>query len=232
MENQPQDSIRSDRSTVKRLSDRGHYDRETIHGILDAQVMCHISFLHEGRPQVIPTLYGRDGDRVLFHGSVLSRMLNAANEGPEICFCVSILDAFVLARSAFHHSANYRSVVLYGRPVKVEGDAAKNEALRIISEHVLPGRWAECRGPSVGELKATTVMALEILEGAAKVRAHGAKDDPEDKGLDCWAGLVPVYSALGEPIAAWDLREGIGLPGSLEGLRGSAFLAREKRFDL
>jgi uncharacterized protein len=232
MENLPQETIRSDRSAVKRLSDRGHYDRETIHGILDAQVMCHISFLYEGRPQVIPTLYGRDGDRVYFHGSVLSRMLNAANEGPEICFCVSILDAFVLARSAFHHSANYRSVVLYGRPVKVEGEAAKNEALRIVSDHVLPGRWEECRGPSAGELKATTVLYLDIVEGAAKVRAHGAKDDPEDKALDWWAGLVPVYSALGEPIPAGDLREGIALPGSLEELRGSAFLSQEKWFNL
>lgn len=232
MENSPQDSIRSDRSAVKRLSDRGHYDRSLIHSILDAQVMCHISFIHDGQPHVIPTLYGRDGDRVLFHGSALSRMLHAATEGPDICFCVSILDAFVLARSAFHHSANYRSVVLYGKPVLVEGDEAKNEALRIISEHVLPGRWEECRQPNAGELKATTVLALAIDEGAAKIRAHGAKDDPADKSLDVWAGLLPIHSEMGQPIPSNDLRDGIPTPKSIQQLRESAFLSREKGFEL
>jgi uncharacterized protein len=232
MENHSPDNVRSARSAVKRLSDRGFYDRATIDSILDAQVMCHISFVHDGRPHIIPTLYGRDGDRVLFHGSALSRMLNAANEGPEICFCVSILDAFVLARSAFHHSANYRSVVLYGKPIKIEGDAPKNEALRLISDHVLPGRWEECRPPSAGELKATTVLALPIQEGAAKIRAHGAKDDPEDKSLEFWAGLLPIYSQLGAPLPSPDLGEGIGLPASVEQLQHSAFLAQEKKFTI
>lgn len=232
MEYSPQDSIRSDRSAVKCLSDRGHYDLAMVQGILDAQVMCHISFIHEGRPHVIPTLYGRDGDRVLFHGSALSRMLNAAGEGPEICFCVSILDAFVLARSAFHHSANYRSVILYGKPFLVEDAAAKHEALFKISEHVLPGRWAECRPPSAGELKATTVLSLAIHEGAAKIRAHGAKDDPADKTLDCWAGLVPVFSQLGAPIPASDLKAGMELPGSLNQLREMGLFEQEKSFNL
>lgn len=232
MENLPQDSIRSDRSAVKRLSDRGHYERATIDSILDAQVLCHISFVHDGRAHVIPTLYGRDGDRVLFHGSALSRMLDAAGSGPEICFCVSLLDAMVLARSAFHHSANYRSVILYGKPTKIEGKEAKNEALRLISEHVLPGRWAECRPPNAGELKATTVLSLEISEGAAKVRAHGAKDDPADKSLDVWAGLLPIYSQMGEPIPANDLNPKIILPDSIAQLQNSAFLSSEKDFDL
>lgn len=232
MENSSADSIHSDRSAVKRLSDRGHYDRDLVNRILDAQVMCHIAFVHEGRPHVIPTLFGRDGDRVLFHGSALSRMLHAATEGPEICFCVSILDAMVLARSAFHHSANYRSVILYGKPILIEGDAAKNDALRIISDHVLPGRWEECRPPSAGELKATTVLALEIKEGAAKVRAHGAKDDPADKTLDFWAGLLPVNLQMGDPIPANDLREDIPLPESIGKFQESAFLSKEKDFDL
>lgn len=231
MENSSPESIRNDRSAVKRLSDRGHYDMETVHGILDAQVMCQIAFVHDGRPHIIPTLYGRSGNKVYFHGSVLSRMLAGAVSGPEICLSVSILDAFVLARSAFHHSANYRSVVLYGRPTLVP-DAEKNEALRIISEHVLPGRWEECRAPSAGELKATTVLCLEIEEGAAKMRAHGAKDDPEDKQQDYWAGLLPVYNVMGEPITAADLRDGIGLPGSLAAIREMPFFAKEKDFKL
>jgi uncharacterized protein len=225
MKDHPQDSIRSDASAVKRLSDRGHYDRETIDAILDAQVMCQIGFVWQGRPHVIPTLYGRDGDRVLFHGSALSRMLEAATEGPEICFSVTVLDAIVLARSAFHHSANYRSVVLYGKPVKIEDEAAKNEALRLISEHILPGRWDECRVPNKGELKATTVLALAISEGAAKVRAHGAKDDPRDLALDNWAGLLPVSLAAGTPIASEDLGADVQFPASLEDLGNVGWIA-------
>lgn len=231
MDSSSPESIRSDRSAVKRLSDRGHYDLDTVHGILDAQVMCHIAFVHDGRPHIIPTLYGRQGSRVYFHGSVLSRMLTQTVAGPEICLTVTILDAFVLARSAFHHSANYRSVVLYGRPVQVP-DSEKNEALRIISDHLLPGRWEECRAPSANELKATTVLYLEIEEGAAKVRAHGAKDDPEDKQQDYWAGLLPIYQCMGEPIPASDLREGIRLPKSLETIREMPFFEQEKDFKL
>lgn len=225
MKNQPEDSIRSEESAVRRLSDRGHYDRDTIDAILDAQVMCQIGFVWQGRPQVIPTLYARDGNRVLFHGSALSRMLEAAQEGPEICFSVTILDALVLARSAFHHSANYRSVVLYGKPTLVEGDEAKNEALFKISEHILPGRWAECRGPNAGELKATTVLALEITEGAAKIRAAGAKDDPRDMELDCWAGLLPISLVAGEPVANADLKAGVALAPSLLSLDRVGYLS-------
>jgi nitroimidazol reductase NimA-like FMN-containing flavoprotein (pyridoxamine 5'-phosphate oxidase superfamily) len=205
-----QDSIRSDASAVRRL-----YDRDTIDAILDAQAFCHIGFVWQGRPQVIPTLYGRDGDRVLFHGSALSRMLDAAQEAPGICLCVSVLDALVLARSAFHHSANYRSVVLYGRPYAIEAEAEKNEALFKISEHLLPGRWAECRAPNAQELKATTVLALDIAEGAAKVRGHGAKDDPRDMDGDYWAGLLPISLVAGDPVPNADLRAGIPLPPSL-----------------
>ncbi len=224
MKDQHADSIRSEHSAVRRLSDRGHYDRITVDAILDAQVMCQIAFVWEGRPQVIPTLYCRDGDRVLFHGSALSRMLAAAQEGPEICFSVTILDALVLARSAFHHSANYRSVVLYGKPYAIDGDEAKEEALFKISEHILPGRWAECRGPNPGELKATTVLALDIVEGAAKVRAAGAKDDPRDMDLDCWAGLLPIALVAGEPIANADLKDGVALAPSLGTLERVGYL--------
>jgi uncharacterized protein len=224
----PEDSIRTDASAVRRIPDRGHYDRETVYSILDAQVMCHIGFVWEGRPQIVPTLYGRDGDRVLFHGAVLSRMLHAAQDLPEICFTVSILDGFVLARSAFHHSANYRSVVLHGKPELIEGNEAKNEALFKISEHLLPGRWAETRPPNDGELKATTVLALNITEGAAKMRCFPAKDDPRDLATDYWAGVIPVLQQLGEPIPNADLQEGIPLPESLKSLAESALFAQEK----
>ncbi len=222
-----EDSIRSEESAVRRLSDRGHYDRATIDSILDAQLMCQIGFEWQGRVHVIPTLYGRDGDRVLFHGAAMSRMLEAAQQGPEICFSVTLLDALVLARSAFHHSANYRSVVLYGRPYLIEGDAAKNEALRKISEHFLPGRWDECRAPNAGELKATTVLALDIVEGAAKMRTHGAKDDPRDLDLDHWAGLLPITIVAGTPVPSEDLKVGVSMPESLSHLDALPFVGKQ-----
>ena len=218
MENPNEKSIQSAHSTVKRIPKRGHYDRDMIDSILDAQSICQIAFVWEGRPQIIPTLYGRDGDRVLFHGAALSRMLQVAQE-MEICFSVTLLDAFVLARSAFHHSANYRSVTLYGKATLIEGESEKTEALRLISEHLLPGRWDECRGPNAGELKATTVLALEITEGAAKVRAEGANDDPRDLKLDFWAGLVPVETRIGDAIPESVLRDGIAEPESVAILR-------------
>ena len=227
MKTHPEDSIRTEESAVRRLSDRGHYDRSTIDAILDAQLMCQIGFVWQGRPHVIPTLYGRDGDRVLFHGSALSRMLEAVQQGPEICFSVTILDALVLARSAFHHSANYRSVVLYGRAYLIDGDDAKNEALRKISEHFLPGRWDECRPPNAGELKATTVLALDIVEGAAKIRAYGAKDDPRDMDLDHWAGLLPISLQAGEPVPNEDLKPGSDTPASITHVGSLPFVGKE-----
>lgn len=227
MENQPLDSIRSEMSAVRRLSDRGHYDRATIDAILDAQMMCQIGFVWQGRPQVIPTLYGRDGNRVLFHGSALSRMLQAAEEGPEICFSVTILDALVLARSGFNHSANYRSVVLYGKPYRIEGDSAKTAALRLISEHFLPGRWDECRGPNANELKATTVLALDISEGAAKVRDYGVKDDPRDMDSDYWAGLLPLSMVAGEAQPSPDLKQGLQVPDSVKNAENRPFFGQK-----
>ena len=218
MQEKNQESIQSEHSTIHRIPKRGHYDLETIHAILDSQSICQIAFVWEGRPQIIPTLYGRDGDRVLFHGAALSRMLKVAQE-MEICFSVTALDSYVLARSAFHHSANYRSVTLYGQAEIIEGDAEKTEALRLITEHILPNRWDECRGPNQGELKATTVLALKIKEGAAKVRDADASDDPRDHKLDHWAGIVPIVQTIGEAIPAGDLRDGIEVPDSVAVLR-------------
>jgi hypothetical protein len=208
------DSIQSDHSKVRRIPDRGHYDLPTIYSILDAHCVCQIAFVHEGRPQIIPTLYGRRDNQILFHGAALSRMLAAA-QSQEICLSVTVLDAFVLARSAFHHSANYRSVVLYGKPQLVEGEAEKMAALAAISNHFLPGRWEECREPNAQELKATLVLSLEIEEGAAKVRDAGPKDDPRDMDLDHWAGLLPIQMKVGEPEPANDLKQGLSLPESI-----------------
>lgn len=212
------DNLQSEHSTIRRIPKRGLYDRETINSILDSQSICQIAFVWEGRPQIIPTLYGRDGDRLLFHGAVLSRMLQQAQE-MEICFSVTCLDSFVLARSAFHHSANYRSVCLYGRANMIHGENEKNEALRLISEHILPGRWQECRSPNSGELKATTVLELKIEEGSAKIRAEGANDDPRDMELDYWVGILPIHQSIGTPIPEADVKSNIDIPKSISILR-------------
>jgi nitroimidazol reductase NimA-like FMN-containing flavoprotein (pyridoxamine 5'-phosphate oxidase superfamily) len=206
------------RTTVHRHPERGFYDRETINHILDEAYVCHVAFVHDGHPVVIPTLYGRRDDRVFFHGSSLSRMLQTLSTGVDVSVGVTIVDGLVLARSAFNHSMNYRSVVIFGRASCITDDEEKVEALRIISDHVLPGRWEDIRGPSRKELNTTTVLWLPISEASAKVRTGPPKDQEEDYQLTHWAGVVPIRLVWEEPQPDPRLARGITVPAYLHKL--------------
>ncbi len=188
------------RTRVARLPERGTYDRAVVHAILDAGCICHVGFVAGGQPFVIPTAYARAGEQIYFHGSAASRMIRALAEGIDVCLTVTLLDGFVLARSAFHHSLNYRSVVVLGRARPVVDPAEKLEALRAFTNHLVAGRWEEVREPNAQELKGTTVLALPLTEVSAKVRSGPPKDDPEDCTLPVWAGVVPVVRVAGPPV--------------------------------
>jgi nitroimidazol reductase NimA-like FMN-containing flavoprotein (pyridoxamine 5'-phosphate oxidase superfamily) len=208
------------RNRVRRLPERGRYEEAEIHAILDANFLAYAGFAVDGQPFVIPTLFGRKGNKLYLHGSAASRMLHHLENGAPACITVALTDGLVLARSAFHHSINYRSVVAFGTARKIEGDAAKNEALKIISEHLLAGRWEDVRPPKPQELKATTVLEFTIEEASAKVREGGPHDDEEDYALPVWAGVLPLAIRPGEPVPDERLKDGIALPEYLKNLPG------------
>lgn len=212
--------LNSERSTVRREPHRGVYDRETIHSILDAGFVCHMGFVHEGHPFVIPTNYWRMGDDLLMHGSSASRMLRNLGSGLDVCVTVTHVDGLVLARSAFNHSVNYRSVVVLGRGTLLASDAEKTEALRVFSERLCKGRWDEIRQPNERELKATSVLRVPITEASAKVRQGPPEDDAEDYALNCWAGVVPFQTSVGEPQRDPKLRDGIAEPDYVSSYTG------------
>ena len=187
----------TDRTQVHRLPKRANYDRETVHRILDEAMICHVGFVADGQPYVIPTGFGRAGDTLYIHGSAASRMLGAAAEGIPVCITVTLLDGLVLARSAFHHSMNYRSVVILGKARSVESEKEKIEALRTFTEHIVPGRWDDVRKPTVQELKATWVLAVPLEEASAKIRTGPPIDDEEDYALPIWAGVLPLKTVPG-----------------------------------
>ena len=191
----------TERTQVRRLPKRAVYEKTEVYSILDAGYVCHVGFALEGQPYVIPTGYVRAGEQLYIHGSPVSRMLRALEQGAEVCLTVTLLDGFVLARSAFHHSMNYRSVVVFARARLVTDPGEKLEALRAFTEHVLPGRWAEVRQPNDRELSATMVLALPLDEASAKVRTGPPIDDEADYALPVWAGVVPVRMEPGEPVA-------------------------------
>ena len=188
------------RSRVKRIPERGRYDFETIASILDAGFLCYVGYVIDGKPYVTPTAYWRNGEHVFWHGSSASRMLRTLVTGVDVCLTVAHVDGLVLARSAFHHSINYRSVMLFGKAHTVDDEAAKAEALETFVEHMFPGRWAELRPVTGQELKATTVLRMPIAEGSAKIRTGPSKDDEEDYAWPVWAGVLPVSAILGAPI--------------------------------
>jgi len=190
----------TDRTQVKRLPKRGNYDRETVYNILDTAFVCHVGFSVDGQPFVIPTNYGRSGDTLYLHGSAASRMLNTLSAGVPVCVTVTHVDGLVLARSAFHHSVNYRSVVILGKAQLVEDPAEKMEALRIFTEHVMKGRWNDVRIPTEQELKATTVLSLPLEEVSAKVRTGGPIDDEPDYAMPVWAGVLPLETVAKTPL--------------------------------
>lgn len=202
----------SARSKVKRLPRRAHYDRETIYGILDAAFICHIGYILGRQPYVTPTAFWREGGAVYWHGSSKSRMLRALEKGPETCLTVTMVDALVVARSGFHKSINYRSAMLFGRPYKVADPQEKLAKMRTFVERLYPGRWEHLRPVNRQELKATTVLGMQIDEASAKVRTGPPVDDEEDYALPIWGGVIPIRQALGEPVDDGRLAPGAGLP--------------------
>jgi nitroimidazol reductase NimA-like FMN-containing flavoprotein (pyridoxamine 5'-phosphate oxidase superfamily) len=202
----------TERTRVRRLHQRGAYDRATIDAILDATPMCHVGYLVDGRPAVTPTFHWREGDRVYWHGSAASRALRAA-EGAEVCLTVSLLDGLVLARSAFHHSANYRSVMIFGRAEKVSDPELKTTRLRAFLEGLYPGRWSTLRPITDQELKATTVLSLPIEEASAKIRSGPPVDDEEDYALPIWGGVLPIRYAFDATQPDVRNLEGVAEPG-------------------
>jgi nitroimidazol reductase NimA-like FMN-containing flavoprotein (pyridoxamine 5'-phosphate oxidase superfamily) len=200
------------RTQLRRLPERGSHDLETIHAILDASFLAHVGFSVDGQPFVIPTLYGRDGDTLYLHGSAASRMLRELETGVAACVNVTIVDGLVLARSAFHHSMNYRSVVAFGKARKIDDPERKTHALRVISEHLIAGRWNDVRGPNEKELKATAVLEFSIEEASAKIRTGPPKDDEEDYALPVWAGILPLQLEAKAPVPDPLLANGASVP--------------------
>jgi nitroimidazol reductase NimA-like FMN-containing flavoprotein (pyridoxamine 5'-phosphate oxidase superfamily) len=200
------------RTQVKRLPDRGAYDSETVHKILDEGLICHVGFSVDEQPFVIPTGFARVGDTLYIHGSAASRMLRTLAEGVQVCVTVTLLDGLVLARSAFHHSMNYRSVVMLGRATLVSDPAEKLKALEAFTEHIVRGRWNDVRLPTEAELKATAVLALPLAEVSAKIRKGPPKDDAEDYELPVWAGVVPLSTVPGSPVEDPRLKAGLQPP--------------------
>ncbi|WP_251019778.1 pyridoxamine 5'-phosphate oxidase family protein [Streptomyces sp. ISL-11] len=209
----------TERTALTRHRERGSYDRELIHSILDAGYVCHLGFVRDGAPFVLPTLYGRIGDRLYVHGSTGSRPLRDAagteDPGMPVCVTVTHLDGLVLARSAFSHSLNYRSVVVHGTARQVTDEAEARAALDALVDQVVPGRSADSRPASPKELAATAVLRVDLTEASAKVRDAGPGDDPEDIALPHWAGVVPVTTVHGPPVPAGDLTPGIPVPDYL-----------------
>jgi nitroimidazol reductase NimA-like FMN-containing flavoprotein (pyridoxamine 5'-phosphate oxidase superfamily) len=202
----------SKRTELRRIPDRGSHDWGTIHQILDAGFLACVGFCVDGQPFVIPTLYGRDGERLYLHGSAVSRMLRELETGIPACVTVTLVDGLVLSRSAFDHSMNYRSVVAFGRARRIADPAQKVKSLRVISEHLIAGRWEDVRAPSEKELKATTVLEFSIEEASSKVRSGPPLDDESDYGLPVWAGVLPLEIRSRPPIPDDKLVEGVTLP--------------------
>jgi nitroimidazol reductase NimA-like FMN-containing flavoprotein (pyridoxamine 5'-phosphate oxidase superfamily) len=190
----------SDRTALRRHSERGRYDRDTINAILDEALVCHLAFILDGQPHVIPTMYARVGDQVFVHGAVANRALEALRTASPACLEVTLLDGLVMARSAFNHSMNFRSVVVLGQTVEVTDPVEKLAAMRALIEHVAPGRWDETRHPNAKELESTVILALPLDEASAKVRTGAPIDYEADLALGFWAGVIPLDTRAGEPI--------------------------------
>ncbi len=209
------------RNRVRRIPKRGHYDRETVNAIIDEALICHVAFAMDGVPTVIPTLHARRGDSLLLHGAKTSRMLQHAAAGHELSIAITLVDGIVLARSVFHSSMNYRSVVIHGSGVVVDSEAEKLAALEVFSEQIARGRWADARKPTKKELKATTVISIPIDIAAAKIRTGPPLDDEEDYTLPVWAGVVPLTLKAGTAEPDPRLTPGLEVPSYLKRYRRS-----------
>lgn len=209
------------RTELKRLPERGRYDRAAAYSILDEALVCHVGFVEEGQPFVIPTIHARDGDALLLHGSSASRMLRTLRDGVPLCVTVTLVDELVLARSVFNHSMNYRSVVILGVAREITDEQRKLEAMEVLTEHVIPGRWADIRHPNDAEFKQTRMLELPLEEASVKVRTGPPGDEEADYDLDVWAGVVPYSLRAGTPQADPRLKSGIELPSYLRDYRRS-----------
>jgi nitroimidazol reductase NimA-like FMN-containing flavoprotein (pyridoxamine 5'-phosphate oxidase superfamily) len=205
---------KTERNTVKRVPKRGHYDKKSVYEILDAGFIAHVGFSIDGQPFVIPTAYGRKEDQIYLHGATTSRMIQHLQTGVPVCITVTFVDGVVLARSVFHHSANYRSAVVFGT-ARLATDEEKMDALEAVTEHIHKGRWEEARQPNAKELKATSVLIVDIEQGSAKIRTGGPSDDKEDYELPIWAGVIPMDTVFREPITDPLLKEGIPMSPSV-----------------
>jgi len=212
----PENPMPTARTRVVRQADRGVYDREAVYQILDEGLICHIGFVVDGQPFVIPTSYGRKGASLYVHGSAASRMLRRLKEGVPVCITVTLLDGLVLARSAFNHSMNYRSVVILGKAIPVDDPEEKRAAMRVLAEHILPGRWDDARQPNERELKATSVLRVPIEEFSAKVRSGPPIDDRGDYSFPTWAGVLPLEMKWGAAIDDPHLEPGTVVPRYVE----------------
>ncbi len=210
------------KTALKRLPKRAEYDREAVYAILDEGFVCHVGFVVDGQPFVIPTGYARSGDRLYIHGSQASRMLRTLRDGVDVCLTVTLIDGLVIARSAFHHSMNYRSVVVFGRARVVDEPLEKMEALRALTEHIAPGRWEQSRQPNESEMKATMVLALPLTEVSAKVRTGPPLDDEEDYELPFWAGVIPLNLKPEPPVDDPRLAPNIKPPANVTNYRRSS----------
>lgn len=208
----------TERTRLKRVHQRGVFERKKIYEILDAMPLCHVGYVVDGRPFVTPTFQWREGDRVYWHGSSASRALRAS-KGAEVCLTVTLLDGMVLARSAFNHSANYRSVMIFGEAEKTEGDDAKTARLKTFVEQFFPGRWDELRPMHAQELKATTILSMPIEEASAKIRTGDPSDDEDDYALPIWAGVIPISLNAAAPTADPRNLEGVAMPEYLKKFR-------------
>lgn len=214
----PVDFPPTGKTRIKRKPNRAHYDRATVHAILDAGLMCHVGYVIDGQPYVTPTAYWRAGDHVYWHGSSASRMLETLETGVPACLTVAHLDGIVFARSGFHHSLRYRSVMMFGTAHKVEDDR-KAQVLEDFMERIAPGRWAELRPPTEQEMKGTAVFFMEIEEAVAKVRDGGCLDKESDMQAPVWAGVLPFATVAGPPEPDPQILPGIPLPGYVKGFR-------------
>jgi hypothetical protein len=210
---------RTRRTRVFRKPGRGSYDRDIVHSILDEALICHVGFVQDGQPYVIPTIHARDGDTLYLHGANANRTFRVLDEGAPCCVTATLVDELVLARAALHHSLNYRSVMVLGTAREVADPEQKQRALRLVVEHVAPGRSEEVRGPDATDLRSTKVLSVEIEEASAKVRTGPPLDDDDDLDLPYWAGVLPLTPGTGDPVPAPDLTRELPLPLSVQGLR-------------
>ena len=209
-------TLKTERTRVRRIPDRGHYDKKTIYPIIDEALYCHVGINHNGSPVVIPTIHARINNTLYIHGSAASRLLQSIQEDASLCVTISLIDGIVLARSAFHHSLNYRSVVVFGQGVIVNDFQEKWDALKAVSDHLVPKRWEDVREPNQKELDATTVVSISLEEASAKVRSGPPGDDDADYALPIWAGVLPTELKKGTLIPDPVLPDSIGIPDYLK----------------